>query len=131
MSADQAADSPVIDDIVDVLNFSLGFWIAALVVNPEIVRVGDVGHGIGERTKALRIHALSDDAILKCDVVAALGEAEAIPSAPFDAAMIEHHIAAAGKVNRAFTPVACDPFAETQVPDNDIFLAAEGYGTAV
>ena len=37
MSADEAADAPVIDDVVDVLNAALGLRIAALVVDPEIV----------------------------------------------------------------------------------------------
>src|ERR1035441_4600390 len=82
MSANQTAHAPVIDDVVDILNFSLGLRIAALVVDPKIVRVGDVGHGIGERAEALRVHALADDAVLKRDVVAALREAEAIPPAP-------------------------------------------------
>ena len=47
-------------------------------------------------------------------------EAEAIPAAPFDAAMIKNHVAAAGKIDGAFALVAGDAFAETQVADDDI-----------
>ena len=131
MSADEAADAPVIDDVVDVLDAALGLGIAALVVDPEVVRVGDVGDGVGERAEALRVHALADDAVLKRDVVAAAREAEAIPAAPFDAAMVKNHVAAAGKIDGAFALVAGDAFAEAQVADDDVVFAAEGNRAAV
>ena len=44
MAADQASHAPVIDDIVDVLDRAFGFWIAAVIMNPEIVAEGDVRH---------------------------------------------------------------------------------------
>jgi len=71
------------------LDAALGLGIAALVVDPEIVAVGDVCHGIGERAEALRVNTFADDAVLKRDVVAATREAETIPAAPFDAAMVK------------------------------------------
>src|ERR1035441_3681423 len=124
MSADEAADSPVINDVVDILNAALRLGIAALVVDRDVVRVGDVGPGIGDRAEALRVHALADDAILEGDVVAALRETETIPTAPFDAAMIENHVAAVRKVHGTFALVAGNALAKTQVADDDVFLPA-------
>src|ERR1035438_6402125 len=131
VSAHETTDAPVINHVVDVLNPALRLRIAALVVDPEIVRVRDVGHGIGKRAEALRVHAFADDAVLKRDVVAALREAEAIPAAPFDAAMIKNHLAAAGKIHGTFSLVPGNAFAEAQITHNDIFLSAERNGTAI
>ena len=63
--------------------------------------------------------------------MAVFGEAEAIPAAPFDGAMIKNHVVAAGEVDGAFALVAGDALAETQVADDDVMAAAEGGGTAV
>src|ERR1035437_6373057 len=131
VSAHETADTPVADHVVNLLNRSLRLWIAALVVDPKIVRVGDVRHGIGERTEALRVNALADDAVLKRDVVAALRDAETIPAAPLDAAMIKNHVTAVGKINGTFSLVALNAFAETQITHDDIALAAEGNGASV
>ncbi len=131
MSTDKTTNTPIIHDIIDILDFAFRLGIAALVVDPEVVRVGDVRHGIGERTEALRINAFADDAVLKRDVVAALREAEAIPASPFNTAMVENHVAAAGKIHGTFSLVAGNAFAETQVAHDDIFLSAERNGASV
>src|SRR6202000_1517114 len=99
--------------------------------DPEIVRIGDICHVIGQRAEALRVHALADDAVLKRDIVAPLREAEAIPASPFDAAMIKDHIATAGKIDRAFAFVAGDAFAKTHVTNDDILLSAKRRGSAI
>src|SRR5207249_8177538 len=41
MSAHEAGDAPVADDVVEVLNRALGLGVAGLVVNPEVVAVGE------------------------------------------------------------------------------------------
>lgn len=131
MSANQTADAPIADDVVDVLNRAFGLGIAALIVDPKIVRVSDVGRGIGERTEALRVNAFADDAVLESDVVAALRDAETIPASPFDAAMVKNHVAAAGKIDGTFSFVAFNAFAETQITNDDVARTAEGNGTSV
>ena len=69
--------------------------------------------------------------MLKRDVVAALRKTEAIPTAPFDAAMVKDHRIPAGKIHRAFAPVARDAFAEAQEAHDDIMLAAKGNRAAI
>src|SRR5881394_396934 len=102
MSADEATHAPVINNVVDILAVALGFGIAALAVDPEVMGVGDISHGIGKRAEALRIHTLANDAVLKSDFAAALCEPEAIPAPPLDAAMIKNHVTATGKIDGAF-----------------------------
>ena len=131
VAAHEAADAPVVNHVVDILDAALRLGIAALVVDPEIVRVGDVRHGIGERTEPLRVHAFAYDAVLKREVVAALRDAQAIPAAPLNGAVIENHVAAAGKIHGTFAAIAADAFAETQVTHDDVLLAAERNGAAV
>ena len=83
MAAHQARHSPIIHHVVNVLDRPLRLRVAALVVYPKIMAVGDVAHRIRERTEPLRIDAFADDAILKRNVAAALREAETIPSPPW------------------------------------------------
>jgi len=45
--------------------------------------------------------------------------------------MVKNHVAAAGEINGAFSPVAGDAFAEAQVADDDVVLSTEGNGTFV
>jgi hypothetical protein len=43
VAADQAINTPVINDIVDVLNSPFGFGIATLIINPKIMAESDIG----------------------------------------------------------------------------------------
>lgn len=131
MSAHETADAPIVNHVVDILDAALGLGITALIIDPEVVRVSDVRHGIGKRSKPLRINAFTNNAILERNVVAASGEAQAIPTTPLDAAMIENHFRAAGKINRAFTFIATDSFPKSQVANNDVALTAERNRTAM
>src|SRR4051812_14709445 len=125
VSASQAGDAPVVDDVVDVLNRSLGLWVAALVVDPQVAGDGDIGDGIDEGAEALRVDRFADDAVLYGHVVRALRDAHAIPAAPLDRAVVEDDVARAGHVDRAFTLVAVDAFSHTQVTNDDVVGSTE------
>src|SRR4051794_37520060 len=87
MAADVTADAPVINDVIDVLDDALGFWIAALVTDPEIMREGDVV-ALAEAAEPLRTHSGTDDAVLKGDIPG-LAQPDAIPTTPLDRDVIE------------------------------------------
>src|SRR6185437_8277256 len=56
--------NPVVHHIVDVLAVGLQFWIAIIIVNPEVVMDGHELFAVEQCAKVLRVHALADDAIL-------------------------------------------------------------------
>src|ERR1043166_3886485 len=89
MATHQTGDSPIINDVVDVLDRALRFRISAVIVNPKIVAERHIVNGIHESAESLRIYRFANNAVLDCDVVAALSEAETIPTSPLDRDVID------------------------------------------
>ena len=119
MPADVAVGAPVVDHVVDVLHGALGLGIAALVVDPQIVRKGDVV-ALAEAAEALRIDPFADQAVLQRDVVGA-GQSDAVPAAPLDRDVVEDHVAALAQSDRAFLVLLeREALPQADVPDDDV-----------
>src|ERR1700678_4241091 len=104
VSAHVTGDSPVINHVVDVLHRSLGFGIAALVIDPKVMREGDIV-ALAKAAESLGINPFADQAILERDILG-FGEPDAIPSAPFDGNMIDYDVLAIADSERCFALTA-------------------------
>src|SRR5208282_5651719 len=102
------------DDVVDILDDTLGFRIAALIADPKIVRKRHV-IAFAKTPEALRRNARSDNAVLNGDI-SGFAHADAIPSAPLNRNMIEDYVAGLLERDRVFLFL----FGRQSLPEADV-----------